>query len=79
MGGSAREKRPLSVCLHVKYPTDYPDSIPHLSLKDPYGLTSDLVKELEQELLDLAKERRREVSDVEGGKKRVMWKEGRSE
>ncbi len=62
MGGSVREKRSLSVSLHVKYPTDYPDSIPHITLKNPHGLTSDLVKELGQELKDLAKERRGEVN-----------------
>jgi len=66
MGGSAREKRSLSVSLHIRFPTDYPESVPYLSVKDPHGLTSDLVKELEQELLDVAKERKGEVSCTGG-------------
>lgn len=63
MGGSARDQRPLSVKLHTKYPPDYPDSIPTMWLEDPQGVTSDQVKEVEQEIKKLAKERVGEVSE----------------
>ena len=61
MGGSARQKRPVSISLHVKYTIDYPDSLPKLALEDPHGLVPDLVKELDQEVKELAKERKGEV------------------
>lgn len=62
MGGSAINERPLSVQLHAKYSPDYPDTTPMLSLQDPQGLTSDQVKELEQEMSKLAKSKMGEVS-----------------
>ena len=61
MGGNSIDQRPLSVKLHTKYTTDYPDSVPALWLEDPQGLTPDLVKELEGEIRKLAKERIGEV------------------
>ena len=61
MGGSARDQKTISVCLHVKYTTDYPDSVPELWVKEPQGLTADLVTELETEVKKLAKEREGEV------------------
>ena len=61
MGGSARDERPLSVKLLAKYTTDYPDTAPKLRVEEPQGLSSDQVKELEQEIRKLAKAKRGEV------------------
>ena len=61
MGGSAINERPLSVQLRAKYSTDYPDTTPMLRLQDPQGLTSDQVKELEQEISQLAESKIGEV------------------
>ncbi|XP_064390621.1 eIF-2-alpha kinase GCN2-like isoform X2 [Halichondria panicea] len=61
MGGSALNKRPLSVKLHTKYTTDYPDSAPLLSLEDSYGLSPDQVKELQDTINKMAADRVGEV------------------
>ena len=63
MGGSAKDQHPISVKLHAKDATDYPDSAPKVWLEEPQGLTSDQVKDLEKELRKLAKER---VGEVRG-------------
>ena len=63
MGGSAQGSRPVSVQLHAKYSTDYPDTAPSLHLQEPQGLTSDQVKDLEKELVQLAKSKEGEVSE----------------
>lgn len=67
MGGSAIDQRPLSIKLHTKYPTDYPDSVPKLWLEEAQGLTSDQVKEVEQEIKKLARERVGEVRKTISG------------
>ena len=63
MGGSSKDQHPISVKLHARYPTDYPDSIPRMWLEEPQRLTSDQVKDLEKEIRQLAKER---VGEVKG-------------
>lgn len=75
MGGSARDEHPLSVKLHAKYTTDYPDTAPKLRLEDPQGLTSDQVKELEQEIRKLAKSKQGEVRK-EGARREISLSEG---
>ena len=67
MGGTAQDQRPVSVKLHSKFHTDYPDSVPNLRLEDPQGITSDQVKEVEREIRKLAKERVGEVSWMKRG------------
>lgn len=61
MGGSNRDERPVSIKLHTKYPTDYPDSVPTMWLEEPQGITPDQVKELEGEIKKMAEERVGEV------------------
>lgn len=61
MGGSIKDQHLVSVKLHAKYTTDYPDSLPKVWLEEPQGLTSDQVKDLEKELRKLAKEKVGEV------------------
>ena len=51
----------VSVQLHARYPTDYPDSPPQLQLLEPQHLSEDLVKQLLEEINQLAKERVGEV------------------
>ena len=65
LGGSVRDQRTLSVNLRVRYSTDYPDSLPELWVEEPQGLMPNLVKELEEELKKLAKEREGEVMYVQ--------------
>ena len=52
----------VSIKLHAKYTTDYPDSPPDLQLIDAQCLSEDLVKDLLKEINELAQERVGEVS-----------------
>jgi hypothetical protein len=63
--GASSSIRPVAIRLLVKYPTDYPDSPPHLKLDNPEGLTEDEVKELTKEIRSLARERVGEVMMLE--------------
>ncbi|XP_019855802.1 PREDICTED: eIF-2-alpha kinase GCN2-like isoform X1 [Amphimedon queenslandica] len=55
----------ISVKLHAKYSSDYPDTPPQLDLIEPHLLSKDLVKELLTEINDLAKSRIGEVMMLE--------------
>ena len=55
----------VSIQLHARYPTDYPDSPPLLQLQEAHRLSEDLVKQLLEEINQLAKERVGEVRDRE--------------
>lgn len=65
MGGSTRDQKLPSVKLRAKYPSDYPDHPPELSLEEARQLTPDHVKELTEEVRKLAEERVGEVMMLE--------------
>ena len=52
----------VSVKLHAKYTTDYPDTPPEIQLVDPQRLSPDLVNDLLKQIKQLAKEKLGEVS-----------------
>ena len=51
----------VSVKLHAKYTTDYPDTPPEIQLVDPQRLSPDLVNDLLKQIKQLAKEKLGEV------------------